>query len=260
MGADPTPDEPVTAGELDDLRPYLGLARAIRDEVERFTSDDTALVESFVLALDALPTRERARLAREVFDELPAEDRWAVLARVFDDAELRSHLAEARDEALRTAAREAGLGRIVARARERGRLDLADVTADEPIVIGLFRPVDTAVALSRGAASTVCARQLSLLTTADPGRVRVVDDRFNPRGGLFVGADYDEATWRSERLPGHVTVGIGSVVDDGTGERLEPVLYAGARVDIDRGDRLERGRLHLGFVLLGGRDVFAGAA
>jgi hypothetical protein len=246
------------AAELEAVRPYLDLARAIRDEVERFTSDDAALVESFVLALDALPRRERDRVALEVFDRLPVEAQWSVLERVFDDEDLRAALGGRREALLRTADRRAGLVEVVAVARTEGRLDLRTLAPDEPLVIGLFRPVDTAAAIGRGRDSAVCARRLDLRSTDEPGRFRVIDDRFNPRGGLFVGADYDEAAWRAERCAGHSLVRLGSITEDGNGAHLEPVVYAGARVDMESGGVLHTGRLHLGYAVLGGLEVFAG--
>lgn len=252
---DPHPER--AGAELEAVRPYLGLARAIRDEVERFTNDDAALAESFVLALDALPRRERDRVALEVFDRLPTEAQWSVLERAFDDEDLRRALADRRDALLRAAEHRAGLAALVARARAGGRLDLRTIAADEALAIGLFRPVDAAGAVVRGQDSAVCARRLDLRATDEPGRFRVVHDRFNPRGGLFVGADYDETVWRAERCAGHSLIRLGSLTDDGTGAVLEPVVYAGARVDIESGGTPRIGLLHLGFAVVGGLDVFA---
>lgn len=94
--------------DLEGLRPYLALAREIRAEVERIASGGPEATADIEAALDAVPRRERERIARAVFDRLPPDQRWAVLERVFDDDEIRAFLAAdhraRRDEAERRAA------------------------------------------------------------------------------------------------------------------------------------------------------------
>lgn len=241
------------AEEMASLRPYLGLARAIRDEVDRFVRDDAAPAEAFALALDRLRDTERSQVVIDAFDALPPQRRWEVVARLTDDDTLREVLAARIDQQRREAGRVARVTRLAAAARAAGRLDLTSLPGDLPLEVGLFRPVDVSEAVRRGHLSTVCARLLVLRTTDDPPVVRVLDDRFNPRGGLFVGADYDEAAWREERLDPHEEVRLGSL--DGE-DAFEPVLWAGSRVDRTGPEGPRRGRLHLGWVLLDGVDVF----
>ena len=51
-------------------------------------------------AIDAIPRRERARVARAIFDRLPAEQQWTIVERVFGDEEISTYLAEDRDQRL----------------------------------------------------------------------------------------------------------------------------------------------------------------
>jgi hypothetical protein len=90
-----------------------------------------------------------------------------------------------------------------------------------------------------------------------PDGLRVVEDVVNPRGGYFVTRDYDEETWRSERIEAHRAVRVGAIHDGDDGPTLEPVLYPAGRVDVATDSAYRRGRLHLGFVMLGPVDVFA---
>jgi hypothetical protein len=94
-----------------------------------------------------------------------------------------------------------------------------------------------------------------LRATDDPGVFGVVEDVFNPRGGYFVTAQYDEQTWRTnDRFEGHTVVRAGAI--NATG--FEPVLYPGGRVDFETDGHAREGRLHLGFAMLGDYDLFVG--
>jgi hypothetical protein len=258
--------------ELEALRPYLGLAREIQHEVSQVTADSGAPVESLVDAIARIPEAERARVARSVFDQLPVEEQWAVIAAAFqDDAELRAALA-AEHEALR--ARLVADGDRHRRAvsyRAAGRIDTTTLAADETISLGLFREGDVQSVLARGRASDGAARVLTLRAepvspTGSPhpaGTLRVLTDAFNPDGGYFVTASYDRDTWVDEQLASHTLVRLGAIrTTDGaaTGFEIEPVLYPGARVDVLRdgtGGPVE-GLLHLGWATLGSEDVFGG--
>ena len=226
------------------------------DDVDRYLADDADDLDSLAQAIGSIPERERAAIARSVFERLPSEQQWSVLDRAFSDEEMRRYLAEEHAErlaALRRSSETLGFARAAA---ESGRLDVTDLPPGMTLTIGLFRPVDVGAALERGASSAVCARRVELRASDDPGRLRVIDDQFNPGRALFVTAEYDDAVWRSERLASHSTVRVGSSSDgDGT---FEPVLYLGARVDTEVGGELRRGRLHLGYALVGDRDVFGG--
>jgi hypothetical protein len=256
---DKTGDSGLSAAEVASLAPYLDLAREIRDEVERFTVDDRAEVESLAEALDGIPTRERSRAASGVFERLSAEQQWAVLDRLFSEDELRLVLA-AEHQARLAAVRRTEADRVViAAAVADGRFDLGALREGTRVSLGLFRGADVRAALGRGAASEVCARLIVVRATATPGRLRVIDDVFNPRGALFVSAAYDESVWASERLPGHATVRLGSIGADGSASVLEPAVYLGARVDAEVDGELVEGRLQLGFALVGETDAFSDA-
>lgn len=244
--------------EVDAVRPYLDLAREIRAAVERFASDDTADVDTLVEAIDAIPQRERARVARSIFDRLPAERQWAILERVFGDHELREALEAERTARLAERQRFERRDAVVRSARAAQRLDLTAVAEGQTLVIGLFRSGDVRAALARGRASQVCVREVVLRATAEPGELRVIDDVFNPRRGYFVTSEYDERTWKAERLGGHAVVRVGSLTDLGPGAApvLEPALYPGARVDVSVDGEVREGQLHLGFAVLDEKDVF----
>jgi hypothetical protein len=260
----PRSDDP--AGERDDERdggpePYLALAREIHDEVARLVADDDVDVDAMADAIARFPDAARARLVAEAFGRLPAERQWAVIERAFGDGDIRDHLAAERAARLAEARREAGWVGLAHAARDAGRLDTATLPAGTPVTLGLFPEHDVRAALPRGVRSTACARQLGL-RVEEPGVLRVIDDVFNPRAGYFVTREYDEQTWRTlDRLPAHALVRLGSAagVDAGGGASFfEPVLYPAARVDVEVGERISPGRLHLGFAMLGTRDVFAG--
>jgi hypothetical protein len=233
----------------------LELARLIQQHVQRFVLDDDAEPDGFADFLDDLPRDERARVARAVFESLPTERQWEVLVAVYGDAEVAEHLAAERERRRSWLAGEAVVVALAEAARARGSLDLGEVPPGTEVVLGLFRPGDVAAAAERGAASDVCARRVVLRVTSEGGGLRVIDDAFNPRGGLFVTPDYDASVWQSERWPSHTLVRVGAA---GAGSGIETVLFPGARLDVEIEGRVHHGRLHLGYGLIGGHDVFTG--
>lgn len=241
--------------ELEAVRPYLDLAREIRVQVDRASADDGADAAALVAAVEAVPTRERQRIGRATFDRLSPEAQWAVLERVYGDDEIREYLAAEHaarvDQVRRTADRHA----VALAARAAARLDLDALPEAEELTLGLYVPDSVRSAIARGRAATGCARQLVLRTTAEPGVLRVVQDLYDPHHGFFVTAEYDKATWATERVDSHSRVRVGSLDQhDGV---LEPALYPGGRVDVERAGRVLEGRLHLGFAVLGDEDLFA---
>lgn len=240
----------------------LALAREIHREVERFVTDDSADVASLVAALDAIPRQERLAMARAVFDRLEPMQQWAVLERLLGDDGLLESLGAGQRRRLATLRHDAAIADLVARAVDGSRVDLGDLPDGTEVVLGLFRPDDVRVAADRGSRSDVCARQIVLRAAGGTGTFRVVDDEFNPRGGLFVGAGYDRAAWIDERLAVHSTVRVGSIVDGPGGPELEPAVYRSSRVDVGVGPGssdagLRPGRLRLGWASIGGVEVFA---
>ena len=185
--------------ELAEVRPFLDLAREIKDQVDRASGGDGADVASLVAALDAVPSRERQRIGQAAFDRLSPEAQWAILERVFGDDEIREHLAAEHaarlDQLRRTAERRA----TVQAARAAGRLDVTALPETDELTLGLFVPESASIAVARGRAAAGCARRLVLRTTAEPGVLRVVQDLYDPDRGLFVTATYDKAIWATER-------------------------------------------------------------
>ena len=72
----------------------------------------------------------------------------------------------------------------------------------------------------------------------------MIEDVFNPAGGYFVTAEYDQTVWeRLDRLASHSIVRCGSITESETGRALEPVLFVGSRVDFERDGQVLEGRL-----------------
>ncbi len=244
------------AAELESLRPYLGLARELRDEVDALAAEAGAGGGALVAALDAVPQRERARIALEAFARLPDERQWEVVEAAFGDEEVRTHLATERAARRARAARSTEAHAVALAARAARRLATDDLPPGHELALGLFRAEDVHAGMARGPASQVCARLLVLRTTEERGRLQVLEDLFNPGRGLFVTADYDEDRWRAERLAGHVVVRVGALVHEDGEERFEAATYPGGRVDLDVDGDVRVGTLLLGFATFGDEDVF----
>jgi hypothetical protein len=240
--------EPAAAG---DGSQYLALAREIHAEVQRTAGDPDTELDDLARALDELPRDLRAEAAVAAFRELPAGERYAVLAELFDDGELREALAVEHARAVAEAARLVRHHALVAAVREAQALDTRAVPAGAELALGLFRAADVATAIPLGTASAVCARRLVLRATGTDATFLVIDDAFNPRHGLFVTPDYDEAVWQTERLEPNSRVRVGAL-----GDGFEPVVHLGGRVDLDVADRTRRGRLHAGYATVDGVGLF----
>lgn len=244
------------AAELEQLRPYLGLAREIKAHVDQALDDEAPSAESIVAAIDAVPTEERRRLVREAFARLAPDQQWELLVAAFGDEEIRAHLAEERARRREWLERQAAAHAVVRDARVAGRLATTHLPPGTALVLGLFRPADARAAVRRGREASTCARRLELRATEVPGELQVLSDVFDPQRALFVTSDYDEATWRAERVESHARVRLGSLTG-GTAPELEPWIYPGGRVDLVLDDEVRKGRLHLGFAVVGDEDVFA---
>ncbi|MDP1794621.1 MAG: hypothetical protein Q8K63_10855 [Acidimicrobiales bacterium] len=221
---------------------FLELARLIRAEVARIAADPASHPDLLTEVFERADRDERARLAQRVFDALEPAKQWEVLERLFGDDELRAYL-----DARRRAHHD-----LCARARAASALDSRDVPAGEVLVLGLFRDDDVQAAVMRGHRSTAAARRLTLRSLGD-GLFQLLGDVFNPDGAYFVTRDYDETTWRDERIESHALVRVGAI----THHTFEPVLHPGGRVDLRLEDNDVRGRLFLGFATLSGAGVFA---
>jgi len=239
--------------ELAESRPYLGLAREIQDEVERAVADPETDLDDLAAAIDQWPRDARLAAVAAAFRELPALEQWEILARVFDDDDLRAALEVEHERRLAEARRTLNGAALVSAVQQRRALDTRSVPADAELTIGLFREADVRAALARGSASTTTARRIVLRPTEEPGRFLVLEDVFNPARGLFVTADYDEATWRDERLDPYATVRVGTAAD---GSPFEPVVYPGGRLDVETAGGTRRGRLHTGYATVGDVDLF----
>lgn len=233
-------------------RPFLELARQFQAEAQRWAADPDAGAESLAEAFDRLAGDARHREAEATFRELPPEQRWAVLERLFGDDELRQALANERARHLSLARATLRRSAVVRTVATRHVLDTRLVPAGEQLRLGLFREADVQTALPRGSSSTTCARRVVLQATGADGALHVVEDVFNPSKGLFVTSDYDERTWAAERLPAHASVRIGAVTEAG----FEPLVYPGGRCDIEVAGVVHVGRLHVGWALLADADLF----
>ncbi len=210
--------------------------------MERIAADPTTHADLLHEVFERADRDERARLAQRVFDALDPERQWHLLDELFGPEELREYLRD----------RRAAHHGIVSRARATSRLDTRDLAEGEVLELGLYREDDVRAALTRGHRSTSGARRI-VLRALGAGRFQVLADSFNPDGGYFVTRDYDEETWREEKLDSHEVVGVGSI----SNEKFQPVLHPGARVDIERTEGSVRGMLFLGFAMLSGAGVFA---
>jgi hypothetical protein len=234
----------------------LELAREIQADVRRVAADPAAHLDLLDALIDAVSAGKRMELAQTIFEQLPVDQQWAVVERVYGDAEVRSYLEAHRASMLARAEGSASRLELAARARRERRLDTRDVELSEELTLGLFREHDVRAALARGHTSSTCARRLVLRAVGD-GRFQVLEDTFNPRGGYFVTGDYSEDTWRDhDRLEPHAVVRVGSITAESGSSSFEPVLYAAGRVDVEVGGKAARGRLHLGFAMLSELDVF----
>jgi hypothetical protein len=230
------------------------LAREIQAEVAQVGADiggGDALVE----ALEAVPRRELAKIARQVFDRLPVDRQWAVIEKVFDDDEMRSALADVRQERLARLERRRFARSLVGQGAQMAQVDLRRLRTGSPVTVGLCTERDAGDAVARGHLYASCARRIDALHETD-GLLRVVRDLFNPLGGYFVTRSYDEAAWSKERLSAHALVRIGSVTQSPRRPAFAPVLYAGGRADFEVDGRLVAGRLHVGYLMVEDVDLF----
>ena len=254
------PDD--TRTELEELAPFIELAREIKRDVDRIAADDYADVEQLSDAIAAIPLAERRRVTEAVFERLPPDVQWAILERVFGDAGIREHLGRERERRLAETVGRDERRLLADAAREARLLDTRTVPAGVELTVGLFREEDVRAAVTRGAVADSCARRLVLRAEAPP-RCRVIEDVFNPRGGLFVTREYDQTVWEADRFASHASVEIGAAnaesgPESGPASGFEPVLYLGGRADFRTDLGVSRGHLHIGFVMLGDIDVFAG--
>ena len=238
---------------LEATRALVELAREIQAGVAQVGAEvggGDALVE----ALNAVPRRELAKIARQVFDRLPLDRQWAVIERVFDDDEMRSALVDVRQDRLARLERRR-FARALVEGAQVARVDLRRLAAASPVTVGLCTERDAGDAVARGHLYASCARRIDARHETD-GLLRVVRDLFNPLGGYFVTRSYDEATWSDERLAAHTLVRIGSVTRSPGRPAFEPVLYAGGRADFEIDGRLVAGRLHVGYLTVEDVDLF----
>lgn len=234
----------------------LELAKEIQADIRRVAADPDAHLDLLDALIDGISAEKRLELASTVFEQLPREQQWAVLERVFGDDEIRTYLEAQRASFLQEASGSAGRLELASRVRQERRLDTRDIEPGEELTLGLFREHDVRAALARGHTSSMCARRLVLRALGE-GRFQVMEDTFNPRGGYFVTADYSADTWQEhDRLEPHAVVRVGSIAADHPTPAFEPVLYPAGRVDVEVAGEASRGRLHLGFAMLSELDIF----
>jgi hypothetical protein len=151
----------------------LELAREIQADIRRVAADPDAHLDLLDALIDELSTERRLELARTIFEQLPVEQQWAVLERVYGDDEIRTYLDAHRASLLADAEGQAGRIQLAARVRKERRLDTRDVETGEELTLGLFREHDVRPALTRGHTSSACARWLVLRAVGD-GRFQVM--------------------------------------------------------------------------------------
>jgi hypothetical protein len=242
--------------EIEAARPFLEVAREIREDVTRIAADPSVPAERIAEVFDAIPARERHAVVRAAFDQLTPREQWTVIADAFGDEEIRAALADERDARLAELRRDDARFRLARIARAERRVDTTQIAEHELVGLGLFLEPEVRAAISRGSASTTSARRVVLRRAQEPGMFRVVEDVFNPAGGYFVTGAYDAAAWEAERLAPHALVRAGTVSGADGDRSFEPVLYIGARVDFEIAGQPVEGRLHLGYATLDELDLF----
>jgi hypothetical protein len=240
------------AASAEPSAPFLALARELQAEAQRWAAEPDVPIESLVEMFDSMPDEARRRAIETTFQNLPAEQRWAVLSRLFDDDRLRDVLAHERAVAVAAAGVVLRRAALVEDVTTRHLIDTRLVHAGDEIVLGLFRERDVRAALDKGPSSTSCARRVALQATDDAGVLHVVADVFNPFHGLFVTAEYDDRSWRDERLEPHTAVRVGAAA----GPTFEPLVYPGGRFDVEVAGTVRPGRLHVGWATLGDLSLF----
>ena len=238
--------------ELDESGPFLGLAREIQEEVRRLADDPDAGLDVLTDSFERLPREARQRVAEATFHALSAERQWEILVHLFGDDELRAALEHERTVRLADARSAARIHALVEVVHEHGVLDTREVPVHMRLTLGLFRESDVLPAIARGRASTACARRLILYSTGEAGVLQVMEDVFNPAGGLFVTGDYDEQRLARRAIdPAHARA---------RRVRARPPVRAigpsGGRVDVEVAGSIQRGHLHAGYALVGDAELF----
>ena len=221
--------------ELEGVRPYLGLAREIHDEVERAVADPTGDLDELA-GRDRRVARRRARSTRSSTAFRGAARRRAVgrsSPSLFDDDELRAALAVEHERrrgraARRTPAAAAVRGRAstTRRARHARRRRPARTSPS-----GCSARSTCAPPCRAGRRRRPCARRLVLRATGEPGRLLVLDDVFNPADGPV--RDRRTTTRRSgatERLEPNTSC---ASARRPTAAPFEPVVHPGGRLDVE---------------------------
>jgi len=235
--------------------PYLALARELHAAAQRWAAQPDDPVESLVEIFDHMPNEALRRAVEATFQSLPAEQRWAVLSRLFSDDQLRDALEHERAVAVAAARVVLRRAVLIEDVAARHLIDTRLVHAGDELVVGLFRERDVRAAIDKGPSSTSCARRVALQATGEDGVLHAIGDVFNPFNGLFVTAEYDDRAWRDERLEPHTAVRVGAAA----GAAFEPVVYPGGRFDVEVAGAVRPGRLHVGWATIGDLALFPSA-
>lgn len=209
---------------LDEVGPYIGIAREIGAAAAGLASQDRAdpekLRQSLTSVIAKMTARERQNFIVETFDDLPPSDQMSLLLRVFDDNTLRIAL-----EAKRVEAGKRAITQLAEVAEETGGLDLTLVPFRSSVEVTLFerntyyesKDLDY---LNDSDATT----RILTLGHLGLGMFHVLDDRARAE-------DLDVVTFYPE-IDEQQVIGLGCLLDAGmSSERLEPVLYLGTAMN-----------------------------
>ena len=232
--------ERARSAEVDELRaqlaanqPYLGLAR--RSTPRSSGSPPIPWLISTSWPTDRpWPREARHAAVTAAFRELPAGERWEILARLFDDDELRAALAVEHE------------ARAVVRAGSplRRAFDTRLLPAGEELVVGLFREVDVRAALARGSASTSSPAGSCCGPPTSPGGCS--SSRTCSTRRVACSSRPTTTSRRGARSAWPRTPPSPSARPPAAGR--QPVIYPGGRLDIETADGIRIGRLHIGCV------------
>lgn len=239
--------------ELEAVEPYTGLAREIERAVAGIVLSETAQAHAIGEVFDAMLAEKRRRAAIAIFNTLPKENQWQIIADTFGDEEmkgiLQSHHGSAKAELESRALAES--------MNQKAALETERIPAHSRLTLGLFMESEVQSALRRGQQAQHCARRLTLVVTEQAGVLSVVTDEFNPNKAYFLTSQYDHDVWRAQdMLPSHSLVRLGSIRNSGGSVSFDPIVYPGGRVDFEVDGQPINGKLHLGYAVLGGEDIF----
>lgn len=242
-----------------DIRPAvsetaLELANIVEQRLGQLTLDQGDVATGLDKIVEELTDEGRTALLLQLFEKMSPEEQYGMLANTFDNAELREALDEKNRIATENATRQIAMEGLRADAQGTHRLELGNLFPGSTIQLNLhitddFKRAGNAKQLYNGHTSPdwrLC------FTQADESAFRVLESQLTQFDG------------HKERVPQigldlHDVVTLG--VPNSTRSRLEPTLFWGAPVWMDRrGDlnpiTITAGELALGDILVNSKSIF----